>query len=101
VAELIEEVFCPHCDGRIIKLFEKAPNGLFGNIMKCPLCKEDFMVNCCTVRDKDKPSIVNIKEVIKSGDIDDEQTTLSEFYDHSVNSSENLQSDTSTKMEVN
>ena len=32
---------------------------------------------------------------------DNKQTTLTEFYDHSVNSSENLQSDTSTKMEVN
>jgi len=56
------------------------------------------MVNCSTVRDKDKPSMVNIKEVFSRGDIDDEQTTLTEFYDHYADSPKNLLNDTSKEV---
>jgi len=56
------------------------------------------MVSCSTVRDKDKPSIVNIREVFSRGGIDDEQTTLTEFYDHPAKSQMILQSDTSKEV---
>ena len=96
VEELVEIVICPHCKTKTEHPYRKQPNGLFGNTIRCQnilTCGKTFFVTSALVRDKKE----NIIDALSRRGLDNEQTTLAEFYDHIANPTD-LQDDTSLEV---
>ena len=77
----VEVTICTHCGTKIIRDYKPRPNGLYGNLIKCPsfICGKEFVVTHAILRDREPRRGLSIFEIETERGCQPRQSTLQEF----------------------